>query len=360
MKASGVSNKDFEDLYIYIPPSFISEFNYWIVKPPDLFQGMGIKVFKDFKEIKNHCQNLFTGIEKVTAEQEEYCKKHNIELKPTIHKSEFILIQKYLDSPLLYYGRKFDIRCYVLVDYCFNVYMCREGHLKACSQKYDLNDLNIFTHITNYSLQKRCKDFSKYEQGNEISFKKFIELLDNTSKIKGRGKKIFNKIYSKMKEEIQISMNAVGRRLKGVPKVLSFQIFGYDFIIDKDYNPWILEINDNPGLEISSELISHLIPRMVDDALRLTIDKVFPTEYDKEVISSDGKNYVSKYHLDGFSDEENLFEFICNIEQNKYVKDNTKNKNNINNNINNNKNNNMDENIINRMDKKPKDKDNDK
>ena len=352
MKASGVSNKDFDDLYIYIPPSFISEFNYWIVKPPDLFQGMGIKVFKDFKEIKNHCQNLFTGIEKVTAEQEDYCKKHNIELKPTIHKSEFILIQKYLDSPLLYYGRKFDIRCYVLVDFCFNVYMCREGHLKACSQKYDLNDLDIFTHITNYSLQKRCKDFAKYEQGNEISFKKFIELLDNTSKIKGRGNKIFNKIYSKMKEEIQISMNAVGRKLKGVPKVLSFQIFGYDFIIDKEYNPWILEINDNPGLEISSDLISHLIPRMVDDALRLTIDKVFPTEYDKEVISLDGKNYKSKYHLDGFSDEENLFEFICNVEQNKYVKDISKNKNNVNNN--------MDENIKNKTDRKPKDKDNDK
>ena len=350
MKVSGVSNKDFEDLYIYIPPSFISEFNYWIVKPPDLFQGMGIKVFKDFKEIKNHCLNLFTGIEKVTAEQEDYCKKNNIEIKPSIYKSEFILIQKYLDNPLLYYGRKFDIRCYVLVDFCFNVYMCREGHLKACSQKYDLSDLDIFTHITNYSLQKRCKDFAKYEQGNEISFKKFIELLDNTSKIKGRGKKIFNRIYSKMKEEIQISMNAVGRRLKGVPKVLSFQIFGYDFIIDKEYNPWILEINDNPGLEISSELISHLIPRMVDDAFRLTIDKVFPTEYDKEVLSLDGKNYVSKYHLDGFNDEENLFEFICNIEQNKYVKDNSKNKTSINNNTNN-----INENGKNKIDKKPKD-----
>ena len=350
MKVSGVSNKDFEDLYIYIPPSFISEFNYWIVKPPDLFQGMGIKVFKDFKEIKNHCLNLFTGIEKVTAEQEDYCKKNNIEIKPSIYKSEFILIQKYLDNPLLYYGRKFDIRCYVLVDFCFNVYMCREGHLKACSQKYDLSDLDIFTHITNYSLQKRCKDFAKYEQGNEISFKKFIELLDNTSKIKGRGKKIFNRIYSKMKEEIQISMNAVGRRLKGVPKVLSFQIFGYDFIIDKEYNPWILEINDNPGLEISSELISHLIPRMVDDAFRLTIDKVFPTEYDKEVLSLDGKNYVSKYHLDGFNDEENLFEFICNIEQNKYVKDNLKNKTSINNNTNN-----INENGKNIIDKKPKD-----
>ena len=348
MKASGVSNKDFDDLFIYISPSFTSEFNYWIVKPPDLFQGMGIKVFNDFKEIKNHCQNLFNGIEKVTAEQEDYCKKHNIELKPTIHKSEFILIQKYLDSPLLYYGRKFDIRCYVLVDFCFNVFICREGHLKACSQKYDLNDLDIFTHITNYSLQKRCKDFAKYEQGNEISFKKFIELLDNTSKIKGRGKKIFNKIYSKMKEEIQISMNAIGRRLKGVPKVLSFQIFGYDFIIDKEYNPWILEINDNPGLEISSELISHLIPRMVDDALRLTVDKVFPTEYDKEVITNDGKNYKSKYHLDGFNDEENLFEFICNVEQSKYVKD-IRNKNIVN--VNNN-NNNINDNAKNKTEKK--------
>ena len=338
MKASGISNKDFEDLYIYIHPSFLSSYNYWIIKPPDLFQGMGIKVLKDFKEIDTHCQNLFNGIEKITAEQEEYCKKNNIELKPTIHKSDFIVLQKYLDNPLLYNGRKFDIRCYVLVDYCFNVFMCREGHLKACSQKYDLNDLDIFKHITNYSLQKRCKDFAKYEQGNEISFNKFIELLDNTSKVKGRGKKIFNKIYSKMKEEIQISMNAIGRKLKGIPKVLSFQIFGYDFIIDKEYNPWILEINDNPGMEISSELISHLIPRMIDDAMRLTIDKVFPTEYDKEVISEDGKTYVSKYHLDGFRDEENLFEFICNIEQSKYVKDIEKKKNNINIRIKNDKN----------------------
>ena len=311
-KITGLSNKDFEDIFIYIDNSFTSNYNYWIVKPPDLFQGMGIKVFKDFKEINEHCQNLFKGIEKVTAEQEEYCKKHNLELKPKIHKSEYILIQKYLDNPLLYYGRKFDIRCYVLVDYCFNVFICREGHLKACSQQYNLNNLDVFTHITNYSLQKRCKDFAKYEQGNEISFKKFIELLDSINK--GKGQKIFNKIFNKMKEEIQLSMNAIGRKLMGVPKVLSFQIFGYDFIVDQKYNPWILEINDNPGLEISSELISHLIPRMIDDAIRLTVDKVFPTEYDNEVISKDGNKYKSKFYLEGFNDEENLFDFICNID----------------------------------------------
>ena len=322
-KFTGFTEKDFEDLFIYINNTFTSDYNYWIVKPPDLFQGMGIKVFKDFNEIKEHCNNLFTGIEKVTAEQEEYCKKHNIPVKPKIHKSEYILIQKYLDKPLLYYGRKFDIRCYVLVDYSYNVFICREGHLKACSHKYDLNNLDVFTHITNYSLQKRCKDFAKYEQGNEISFKKFIELLNNTNN--GKGQKIFNKIWNKMKEEIQLSMNSVGRKLKGIQNVLSFQIFGYDFIVDQKFNPWILEINDNPGLEISSELISHLIPRMIDDAIRLTVDKVFPTEYDKEVISEDGKHYKSKYHLEGFNDEENVFDFICNIDISFLARDVNKN-----------------------------------
>ena len=131
--------------------------------------------------------------------------------------------------------------------------------------------------------------------------------------MKEKVKKIFSKIFNRMKEEIQLSMNSVGRKLMGVPKVLSFQIFGYDFIIDKKYNPWILEINDNPGLEISSELISHLIPRMIDDAIRLTVDKVFPTKYDKEVISEDG-HYKSKFYLEGFNNEENVFDFICNID----------------------------------------------
>ena len=128
-----------------------------------------------------------------------------------------------------------------------------------------------------------------------------------------------------MKEEIQLSMNSVGRKLMGVPKVLSFQIFGYYFIIDQKFNPWILEINDNPGLEISSELISHLIPRMIDDAIRLTVDKVFPTEYDKEVISEEGNHYKSKYYLEGFNDEEIVFDFVCNIDNSFLSRDNYKN-----------------------------------
>ena len=51
---------------------------------------------------------------------------------------------------------------------------------------------------------------------------------------------------------------------------------------------------------------------MLDDAFRLTIDKVFDTKYSQDVIDENGK-YKSKYKLDGFNDEENVFEFLCNV-----------------------------------------------
>ena len=115
-----------------------------------------------------------------------------------------------------------------------------------------------------------------------------------------------------MKFLIQVSFKAVGDKLLKKENVLCFEIFGYDFILDNDFKPWILEINNNPGLGISSPVIKKLVPRMLDAAFRLTIDIIFETKYAPEWIDENGK-YKSKYKLDGFSDEENVFEFLCNI-----------------------------------------------
>jgi hypothetical protein len=61
---------------------------------------------------------------------------------------------------------------------------------------------------------------------------------------------------------------------------IQFEIFGYDFMLDSDFNAFLIEINTNPGLEISSPWIQIIVPRMLDDALRLTVDKVFEPIYD--------------------------------------------------------------------------------
>ena len=80
------------------------------------------------------------------------------------------VVQKYIERPLLYYGRKFDIRIWVLLTHDFKVYMFNEGHLKCCSVKYDLDACDSFSHLTNYSFQKHNNNFGKYEKGNEVSF----------------------------------------------------------------------------------------------------------------------------------------------------------------------------------------------
>ena len=223
--------------------------------------------------------------------------------------SHSIVLQKYLDNPLLYKKRKFDLRCYVLVDSNLNVFYCREGHLKGSSLKYDLNNPNKFIHITNYSFQKKSNKFEKYEFGNEISYKDF-KLYLQKEKISLDN---FDNLINDMKYLIKISMNSVGKKFLKNNNVLCFEVFGYDFIIDNDFKPWILEINDNPGLAISSPVIEKLVPRMLDDALRLTIDKIFDTKYDDSCCDKENNLYISKYKLDGYSDHENVFEFLCNV-----------------------------------------------
>lgn len=67
-------------------------------------------------------------------------------------------------------------------------------------------------------------------------------------------------------------------------------MFGYDFLVDSDYESWLIEVNTNPCLEESSPLLQVLIPRMINDAMKLTIDQVFlprkgQFHYEKTAIS---------------------------------------------------------------------------
>jgi len=56
----------------------------------------------------------------------------------------------------------------------------------------------------------------------------------------------------------------------------TFELFGYDFMIDEDFKVWLIEVNTNPCLELSSSHLARLIPNVVECALKLAIDPVFP------------------------------------------------------------------------------------
>lgn len=47
-------------------------------------------------------------------------------------------------------------------------------------------------------------------------------------------------------------------------------------MIDEKFNVWLIEVNTNPCLEISSKLLGRIIPNMLEQAFRLSIDVIFP------------------------------------------------------------------------------------
>ena len=75
---------------------------------------------------------------------------------------------------------------------------------------------------------------------------------------------------------IKDTLKSVESKLNPQGRKYCFEIFGYDFIIDASLRPWLIEVNTNPCLEESSSLLRVLIPRMIDDALKLTLDVIFP------------------------------------------------------------------------------------
>jgi hypothetical protein len=47
-------------------------------------------------------------------------------------------------------------------------------------------------------------------------------------------------------------------------------------MLDEGGKAWLIEVNTNPSLDHSCPLLSGLIPRMLDGALGLTVDALFP------------------------------------------------------------------------------------
>ena len=351
---------------IEIPETHASGNNLWIIKAINLNRGMCIKVVNSFEEMEKTLKkfkegvkynfssendenksenklknNFFKNIVNTDMEVTEENEK-NVDKNDKMYYCNRIIIQKYIEKPLLYKKRKCDIRIWVLLTQLMKVYVFKEGHLKTCSVEYDLNSNNPYTHITNYSFQKHNNNFQKFEKGNEVPFYDFQKFIDE--KYPEKNYKLNIDLMDKIKEIVYLTMRSVKSKINKNNRNHQFEIFGYDFMLDENFNLFLIEINTNPGLEESSPWIKIIIPRMLDDALRLTLDQLFETKYDfnlnykkssdledilddtinqnqnikKEDNNDDNKRnikYKSPFPVPGYEVDENLWDFVCDLNE---------------------------------------------
>ncbi len=144
----------FREAYVSVETAEEEE-NLWIAKPGEnTNRGTGIVVSGDVDEIADYvCDQTHSSI-----------------------------IQKYIERPLLFNGRKFDIRCYGLitsVNGLIKGYFYREGYLRTSSKKFTLKSLKRSVHLTNEAVQIRYDNFGKFEAGNKVSFSEFQTYLQS-------------------------------------------------------------------------------------------------------------------------------------------------------------------------------------
>ena len=368
---------------VEIPKTHNTGKDIWIVKAINLNRGMCIKVANSYEQIEKIIKKFKEGVDYGFTETDidEQVQKFNpkIEIngnnnminnintngneeeknakseKERIYYCSRIIIQKYIEKPLLFRGRKCDIRIWVLLTQNMKVYVFKEGHLKTCSVEFNINSNNAFTHITNYSFQKYSDNFQKFEKGNEVPFFEFQKFIDE--KYPGKNYKLNKDLMEKVKEIISISLRSVKDKINKNNRNYQFELFGYDFMLDEDFNVFLIEINTNPGLEESSPWIKIIVPRMLDDALRLTLDQLFEPKYDfslnhknmedlenleyvfnnfennlnPNAVNNDNKKnkinkadivnktlnnnkkYITPFPVPGYSLDENLWDFVCDL-----------------------------------------------
>ena len=343
---------------LFIPKNHYNGKNFWLLKAMNLNRGLGIKLIdsidscekyirayyqgniyicakdrQNIKDIQDTNKRIYFILPKInikndnnktnnilTTEHKSYKNKIDLKQKKRVnyskimrnsvvkrghYKSNKIILQKYIEKPLLYNGRKFDTRFWILLTHKMEIYLFKEGHLKATSFNFSLENTDLYVHLTNYSVQKYSDKFEIYEDGNEISFSELEKSLNIDLR---------KEVMPKIKNIILISLRSVNKLINQYHREKCFEIFGYDFMFDFELNPFLIEINTNPGLEISSPLIEKLIPRMIDDAFRLTIDDYFQTKYSKERLDENG-NYISPFPVEGYDNNENLFELIGTMDK---------------------------------------------
>ncbi|KAG8231574.1 hypothetical protein J437_LFUL011570 [Ladona fulva] len=263
----------------------------WIVKPASGCQGRGIFLFQKLRDLNS--KRLMES----NSDSNSGCGTSYV-------------VQRYIESPYLLAGHKFDLRIYALVTseikalnmFQFSplkIWLAREGFARLTGVKYSLSTLDDKVHLTNVAIQKstcpsrnlipacstssatkkpmltvRSHAYVESDEGNQRS-----ETASECKGVKWDLRKLRQFLSAKHGEEnVEIIFQRITRlitvSLRAVQPVIAqdahcFELYGYDIILDSNLYPWILEVNASPAMVPTDEEDYRLKYDLITDVLNV-------------------------------------------------------------------------------------------
>lgn len=269
--------------------------NIWIIKPAGKSRGRGIECERSLSALLN---NRGGG--------------------DGAHNETQWVVQKYIERPLLVHGFKWDIRQWVLVTSWnpLTVWCYDRCYLRFCTYPFELDNLsNRYIHLSNNSVQKNSVAFDNaaieggmwhmnkfaawlQEQNQKGAWEGLTYLPDpgaqrgdcNVPPPQDQGEATSSSpsvasqlqpvsscqdiwgsiLHPKLKRIISASLQAAQERLQ--PRQRSFEIYGYDFMVDARLNPWLIEINASPDFSYSTLVTEELVKAASEDTVKTVVD----------------------------------------------------------------------------------------
>lgn len=228
----------------------------WIFKPNIGVSSEGIQIFQKYQQIEAKI-NESNGI-----------------------------IQEYV-SPKLLNGFKFDFRIFLLITNLnpISLYIYKEGFARFCSELYQSPSLSNFdNHYSHFSSVKL--NLKNEKPSNSYIIRSFSSTLEQIAENEIKANEIWEKIkdlsiksilallpkfisYAK----IACQANDVEFIKKGItpidPLHRFFHLFAIDFIIDENLNPFVIDLNHNPGMQTINQIDQNIKAELIEDELYL-------------------------------------------------------------------------------------------
>jgi tubulin---tyrosine ligase len=279
----------------------------WILKGSTTNKGAGIYIVHLYEQVVDHCwsepsiREWYVCIRNVLIQLSNDYRYRINEL--TV--SQFVfdrVLQRYVANPLLLRKRKFHIRAYVLAVGALRVYFYRNCLALCAGKKYsnDNHYTNLSAHITNTAFQIET-DINFQEKLNVLQWNEEviapILMRDGTFDTEKLAADAIRATISKM-ESITGELFSAYKGEFGVFAPINgcFEQYGLDFLVDDQWNVFLLEVNPGPDFKQTGNKLESLIENLmgctVDVAL---LPDIAPRRHKDEYVS-DQLTLVYEHH----------------------------------------------------------------